>query len=199
MACYAFSRVEQPGRVSSFRKKFFNTRDAATRPLETGDGEGGRGRDTKFSFGFLLVGRFAFFGRANVILIARLSALLCEFARHFFVSFHAKLLMPRPEGTPRCPAPLVELLVFRSLPTFSRASFAASLASGETKIPPPCPVADSTLPEFIADGCFSLVVSLFHYRLHGGNGRQISRNRDAESSDFSARLSNERTLRSRGV
>lgn len=31
--------------------------------------------------------RFAFFGRANVILIARLSALLCEFARHFFISF----------------------------------------------------------------------------------------------------------------
>lgn len=31
--------------------------------------------------------RFPSFGRVNVILIARLSALLCEFARHFFLSF----------------------------------------------------------------------------------------------------------------
>lgn len=47
---------------------------------------------------FFLSLRFAFFGRANVILIARLSALLCEFARHFFISFHGKLLMSGREG-----------------------------------------------------------------------------------------------------
>lgn len=48
------------------------------------------GWDAKFSFlspPFFFWLRFAFFGRANVILIARLSALLCEFARHFFISF----------------------------------------------------------------------------------------------------------------
>lgn len=49
------------------------------------------GWDAKFSFFsplfFFFWLRFAFFGRANVILIARLSVLLCEFARHFFISF----------------------------------------------------------------------------------------------------------------
>lgn len=76
--------------MGAFRKKFFNSHTVDQQAR----------RDTKFSFSFLLVARFAFFARANVILIARLSALLCEFARHFFLSFHAKLLLPRPEGTP---------------------------------------------------------------------------------------------------
>ena len=90
---------------------------------------------------------------------------------------------------------LVELLVSRPLPTFSCASFAASLASGETKIPSPSSrlVVDSTVARAVSQTVVSRAVSLFHYRLHGENGRRVSRNRDAEFSDFSPRLSNERT------
>lgn len=77
--------------------------------------------------------RFAFFGRANVILIARLSVLLCEFARHFFISF------------PREIADAEEGETSSSFWPLSRASL-----YGETKILPThlfpiCSCVDSTL------------------------------------------------------
>lgn len=54
---------------------------------------GDKPRRTKFHGNVFCLPFYVFFGRANVILIARLSALLCEFARHFFLSFRVKLLM----------------------------------------------------------------------------------------------------------
>lgn len=86
-----------------------------------------------------LVARLAFFGRANVILIARLSALLCEFARHFFVSFRAELLIQKPGGS----TSLVEFPVSHPPPPFNRT---AVFARGETKISPlPLSVPTATL------------------------------------------------------
>lgn len=118
--------------MGAFRKKFFNSHNVDQQAR----------RDTKFSFSFLLVARFAFFARANVILIARLSALLCEFARHFFLSFHAKLLLPRPEGTPN----LSSSFSFLSLPLPLLGEFVPGWPGAKRKFSPVLLfVVDSTL------------------------------------------------------
>lgn len=125
------------------QRRNFSTR-APKRPWRGGWG-------TKFSFRlfflFFVGWRFAFFGRANVILIARLSALLCEFARHFF------------HLVPREIADAVEGKKTSS-------SFSSTLLSrAKRKFSPPSPFVphSALIPRcswFIADGCFSGRVSL---------------------------------------
>lgn len=154
--------------MGAFRKKFFNSHTVDQQAR----------RDTKFSFSFLLVARFAFFARANVILIARLSALLCEFARHFFLSFHAKLLLPRPEGTPN----LSSSFSFLSLSLHLLSRGRTRLARGETKIFTRSPFRCwFHAAWFIAYGCFWRG-GLFHYRFMEQIDVRGSRNDDVDPS-----------------
>lgn len=81
--CYTFSR----GGATVERRWFPQRRNFSTRAPKWPSRGMGREILVFLSPFFFFWLRFAFFGRANVILIARLSALLCEFARHFFISF----------------------------------------------------------------------------------------------------------------
>lgn len=106
-----------------FHEKLFRDRDLSARTRV----------DVKFSFRSRLffysaLFRFPPFGRANVILIARLSALLCEFARHFFVSLRSALLPKLPsaiyfEFSVSHPLPLRHSVLFSGDGNFSRFPF----------------------------------------------------------------------------
>lgn len=137
------------------QRRNFSTR-APKRPWRGGWG-------TKFSFRlfflFFVGWRFAFFGRANVILIARLSALLCEFARHFF------------HLVPREIADAVEGKKTSS--SFSSTLLSRAKRKFSSSLPICSPFCvDSTLLLVYRRRLF-LGEGLFHYRCtRAGNGRQ---------------------------
>lgn len=153
-ACVRFAEKKRKGKRVATRRVLagrggFRKEEIFQRALPSDRGGEDGARNSRFgSFSFFFVGwRFAFFGRANVILIARLSALLCEFARHFF------------HLVPREIADAVEGKKTSS-------SFSSTLLSrAKRKFSPPSPFVphSALIPRcswFIADGCFSGRVSL---------------------------------------
>lgn len=150
------------------QRRNFSTR-APKRPWRGGWG-------TKFSFRlfflFFVGWRFAFFGRANVILIARLSALLCEFARHFF------------HLVPREIADAVEGKKTSS-------SFSSTLLSRAKRkfssSPSPFVPHSALIPRcswFIADGCFSGRVCF----IIGAHGQEMDVRLVPRNDEFAARF-----------
>lgn len=167
-------------KVVSAKKKFFNARSQVT----VGRGEDGT-RNSPFFLPFLVTLWFAFFGRANVILIARLSALLCEFARHFFISFPREIAdvgaeeggKPRRVSGPSAPSPRVRVRT-----------------AGETKILPPLhlfPICSVLIPRCLVyrRRLFLAREGLFHYRCtQAGNGRQVHSSQRCILARFAARI-----------
>lgn len=165
-------------KVVSAKKKFFNARSQVTV-------EGGRMGHEILLFSSLFWLRFAFFGRANVILIARLSALLCEFARHFFISFPREIAdvgaeeggKPRRVSGPSAPSPRVRVRT-----------------AGETKILPPLhlfPICSVLIPRCLVyrRRLFLAREGLFHYRCtQAGNGRQVHSSQRCILARFAARI-----------
>lgn len=153
-------------------------------PSDRRRGEDGT-RNSPFFLPFLVTLWFAFFGRANVILIARLSALLCEFARHFFISFPREIAdvgaeeggKPRRVSGPSAPSPRVRVRT-----------------AGETKILPPLhlfPICSVLIPRCLVyrRRLFLAREGLFHYRCtQAGNGRQVHSSQRCILARFAARI-----------